>query len=95
MRCDCKECREYNTLKAILKRANDFIRWKEVLTLFIIWTFWVAVAGIFFGTMLTLLFNELMMSEGGLQIYDDNRKPIIKHIDGCDGKNHILCIIQH
>lgn len=95
MTCKCKECEEYNTLKAILKRASDFIRWKELITILVIIISCYIIFGLV-GLPIAMMFHWLSGINGGGAIAGLYKQEIkIKHTErnDCLAGKHTFCKI--
>jgi hypothetical protein len=88
----CKECREYNTLPAILKRIQEFIRWKELGAKLVIFTFCIGAFG-WIGILIAIVFDYLTLIEGGPMIGYNAPELKIQHTESkeCLEGKHTFC----
>lgn len=94
IQCKC----EHNPWLLYNEKVRDFIRWKELGTKLVIFTFCIGAFG-WVGIFIAIAFDYLMLADGGTMIIGDyeEREPKIKHTERkeCLAGKHTFCTIQH
>lgn len=94
----CPKCESgehtYNPWLLYNEKISDFIQWKEVGVLFVIWTFAYAIGGLILSIPITMLIDFLMKLNGSIYYKNDDREPVIKYKQCSKGPCKYCAVIQ-